>query len=1254
MRLALCASDRRVARPLARRQLNYRNAVLLATMALIAATAFVPGAVRAQNATWNLNPGSADYNTATNWTPALVPASTAFFGASNTTTLTFSGPAGLDGWTFTALAPNYNFTVSNQTLAFFGAGIVMNGGSVSIAIDSLSQMSFFGLSTAGTAAITNNGGVVDFSASTGPAGDNKLSAGSIAGAGAYLLGANELTVGGDNLSTGVSGVISGTSGSLVKVGTGTMTLSGTNTYTGSTTVSDGTLAISASGSITSDVTNNAAFTNDGTVSGTVTNSGTFNNNLTGTVSGLLTNTAGTTTNAGALNGDAVVNGGTLANSASGNISNVTNNAAFTNDGAVTGAVTNFGTFNNNVGGTVSGVLTNTAGTTTNAGTLNGVVNGGLLSNNAAITGAVTNSGTFNNNVGGTVSGLLTNTSGTTTNAGALNGGAVVNGGTLANSASGNISNVTNNAAFTNDGAVTGAVTNSGMFNNNAGSMVVGLLTNTSGTTTNAGALDGGAVVNGGALANSASGSISNVTNNAAFTNDGAVTGAVTNSGMFNNNVGGTVSGLLTNTAGTTTNAGALNGDAVVNGGTLANSASGNISNVTNNAAFTNDGTVSGAVTNSGTFNNNASGMVVGLLTNTAGTTMNAGALNGGAVINGGTLANSGTISNVTNNAAFTNDGTVSGAVTNSGTFNNNGGGTVSGLLTNASGTTTNAGALNGGAVVNGGLLAVNGTAAAVTVNAGGTLGGNGTVGNTVINGGALAPGNSIGLLTINGNLTFTAASSYMVEVSPATADRTNVTGTATLGGAKVNASFAPGTYVQKQYTILNAIGGVGGTFAGPVNTNLPANFTSSLSYDATNAYLNLLLSFTPPNPPAVSGLGGLNQNQRNVASAIIGFFNANGGIPAAFGGLTPAGLTQASGELATAPQQTTFDAMNLFMGILTDPFISGRGDPVAGSTGALPFAGENNSANAYVANDKALNAYAAIYHKAPVMAAPFAQRWSVWAAVYGGSQTTDGNAALGSNDTTSRIAGGVVGADYRFSPDTIAGFALAGGGTNFSVANGLGSGRSDLFQFGAFARHNVGPAYLLAALAYGWQDITTDRTVTVVGGDQLHAKFNANAWSGRVESGYRFVEPALAIGITPYAAGQFTTFDLPAYAEQTVAGATTFALDYGAKTVTASISELGLRGDKSFAMQDGIFTLRGRAAWAHNFNPDRSIGATFQTLPGASFVVNGAAQAPDAALVTASADMKWRNGWSTAVTFEGGFSNVTASYAGKAVARYSW
>jgi uncharacterized protein with beta-barrel porin domain len=489
---------------------------------------------------------------------------------------------------------------------------------------------------------------------------------------------------------------------------------------------------------------------------------------------------------------------------------------------------------------------------------------------------------------------------------------------------------------------------------------------------------------------------------------------------------------------------------------------------------------------------------------------------------------------------------------------------------------------------------------------------------------------------------------YLVAINPSTASFANVTGTATLGGATVNAMFATGSYVAKQYTILTAAS-VSGTFSpNAVNTNLPSGFKTSLSYDPAHAFLDLQLAFVAP--PG-SGLSG---NQQGVGNALTNFFNTNGSIPLVFGGLTPAGLTQISGETAVGSQQTTFNAMGQFMGLLTDPFM-GRGNGFGGATATPGYAEEDDQANAYAAQKRLSaerDAYA-MFTKAP-LAKVYEPRWSVWASGFGGSQTTDGNAALGSNNTTSSFAGTAVGADYLFSPNTIAGFALAGGGTSFSVANG-GSGRSDLFQAGAYVRHTNGPIYVSAALAYGWQDITTDRTLTIAGLDHLRAEFNANAYSGRVEGGYRFVAPWTGgIGITPYAAGQFTTFDLPAYAESVVTGTPAFALAYAAKSVTDTRSELGFRTDKSFAMPDGILTLRSRFAWAHDFDPDRSIAATFQALPGASFVVNGAAQASDSALTTASAEMKWMNGWSAAATFEGEFSNVTRSYAGKGVVRYAW
>ena len=550
----------------------------------------------------------------------------------------------------------------------------------------------------------------------------------------------------------------------------------------------------------------------------------------------------------------------------------------------------------------------------------------------------------------------------------------------------------------------------------------------------------------------------------------------------------------------------------------------------------------------------------------------------------------------------------------------------------------------------GGTLSVNGTiTGAVTVSAGGALAGIGTVGDTTIAGGGIfLPGNGTpgSSLTVGGNLALQSGALYMVQLNSVTSTFANVTGNAALAGT-VGASFAPGSTVQKQYTIMTA-GSLSGAFDGAGVVGGPGGLVATVSYDATHAFLNFALDF--------SAMPGLNVNQRNVGTALTNFFNANGGIPAAFATLGAAGLTQASGELGTGSQQATFNAMNQFLGLLTDPFVAGRGNGFGGNTGASPFADEADRAGAYAASGKPRSkserdAYGMITKAVPRndLLDP---RWSVWAAGFGGSQTTDGNPVLGSNTVTSRLFGAAVGADYLFSPYTIAGFALAGGGTNFSLANGLGSGRSDLFQAGAFVRHTIGPAYFTGALAYGWQDVMTDRTVTIAGVDRLRAQFNADTFAGRFEAGYRYATPWM--GITPYAAAQVTTFDLPNYAEAVVSGANTFAQSYAAKSVTDTRSELGLRTDKSFAVQGGLLTLRGRAAWAHDFNPDRSIGAAFQTLPGAAFVVNGAGQARDLALTTASVEMNWLNGWSAAATFEGEFSDVTRSYAGKGVVRYAW
>jgi hypothetical protein len=173
----------------------------------------------------------------------------------------------------------------------------------------------------------------------------------------------------------------------------------------------------------------------------------------------------------------------------------------------------------------------------------------------------------------------------------------------------------------------------------------------------------------------------------------------------------------------------------------------------------------------------------------------------------------------------------------------------------------------------------------------GTLGGNGTVASTTVNnGGTLAPGNSIGTITINGNLVFGAGAIYRVEVSPATADRTNVTGTATLGGT-AQLVFQPGEYFSRSYTILSAAGGRTGTFNTVTTENKPAVLTASLTYTPTDVLLVTMTS-------NMAQVAGTTPNQKAVAAAQdFAFNNALPSISALFG-LTPTQLPVALDALS--------------------------------------------------------------------------------------------------------------------------------------------------------------------------------------------------------------------------------------------------------------------------------------------------------------------------------------------------------------------
>jgi outer membrane autotransporter protein len=143
-----------------------------------------------------------------------------------------------------ATAGEANIT-NSATLFFIGTS---TGGAATITTTSGGATSFYNSSNGQMARfITDAGGAFDISSLT----SGGMTAGSIEGAGNYFLGSKELTTGLNDLSTTVSGVIAdggaggGAGGSLIKVGAGTLTLSGPNTYSGATEVNGGILQAGA-------------------------------------------------------------------------------------------------------------------------------------------------------------------------------------------------------------------------------------------------------------------------------------------------------------------------------------------------------------------------------------------------------------------------------------------------------------------------------------------------------------------------------------------------------------------------------------------------------------------------------------------------------------------------------------------------------------------------------------------------------------------------------------------------------------------------------------------------------------------------------------------------------------------------------------------------------------------------------------------------------------------------------------------------
>uniref|UniRef100_UPI003A8D4786 DUF4347 domain-containing protein n=1 Tax=Marinomonas shanghaiensis TaxID=2202418 RepID=UPI003A8D4786 len=213
-----------------------------------------------------------------------------------------------------AVALTYGLTVGNASNTVFSGVIsstntsgITKVGSGTLALSGANTYTGATTVSAGKLLLQGGSAIADSSAVTISSGaelelrDNDEAVGSVAGAGTLTLNGGTLTVGGNNNSTTFSGVIQD-SGGLTKIGTGTLTLSGSNTYAGATDVLAGGLSITGDSNLGS----GALTLNSGTLS--VTGDGanidnaislSFNGGVVNVGAGITATLSGSNTYAGA-------------------------------------------------------------------------------------------------------------------------------------------------------------------------------------------------------------------------------------------------------------------------------------------------------------------------------------------------------------------------------------------------------------------------------------------------------------------------------------------------------------------------------------------------------------------------------------------------------------------------------------------------------------------------------------------------------------------------------------------------------------------------------------------------------------------------------------------------------------------------------------------------------------------------------------------------------------------------------------------
>ena len=334
---------------------------------------------------------------------------------------------------------------------------------------------------------------------------------------------------------------------------------------------------------------------------------------------------------------------------------------------------------------------------------------------------------------------------------------------------------------------------------------------------------------------------------------------------------------------------------------------------------------------------------------------------------------------------------------------------------------------------------------------------------------------------------------------------------------------------------------------------------------------------------------------------------------------TPNALSQLSGEGITAAQNAAFASGRMFDSLMMDQGAFWRSGETADSEGVT----YREAPLAYAAEKKKPTPAAFKALKAPPPAYQ-PRNWRVWTGGFGGVQSFNGDAIVGSADARTSAAGGAMGFDYQVDPTRLVGVAVGGSESHFSVPDRATSGNLLGGHVGAYGVATWGALYAAGVLSYSRFDNDVRRTIAGVGPTETATgRFASDLFGARLEVGRSYALQWL--NVTPFAAVQTSTLWQRGFTETSTANGLPgiLGLTSQSQTTTSLPTFLGVQLDTRLALANGtVWSPFLRAAWVHEFNPDRSIANSFVSIPGTLFAVDGARAWSDALKVNAGSRVR--------------------------------